>query len=85
MSDPRSLENLLRRPTSTELETAILAVLRCADKPIKIATLLERVRAILTHIPCIYMPDISKAGLRLSEQGKLHFTSTDGYSILPTR
>jgi hypothetical protein len=82
MSNP-SIEAILRRPTKEELEKAILAVLSCSEGPLHTAPLLTRVRAILPYIPSIHMSDISTTGLNLLYEEKLHFTSTDGYSILP--
>ncbi len=82
MSTP-SIEAILRRPTKNELEEAILAVLACAKGPLHTATLLTRVREILPHIPCIYKPDVNTAGLNLLAEGKLYFTSTDGFSTTP--
>jgi hypothetical protein len=82
MSNP-SIEAILRRPTKEELEKAILAVLSCSEGPLHTAPLLTRVRAKLPHIPSIYMFDVSTAGLNLSDEGKLYFTSTDGFSTTP--
>jgi hypothetical protein len=79
----KSVEDSLRRPTKEELEEAILTVLDDAEGPLHTASLLKRVREMLLHIPSIYMHDVSTTGLNLSNEGKLYFTSTDGFSTNP--